>query len=390
MKGNAYIAALFRGGCIAVLFILTASLISVLVQGDHFMYDIVCTVFSVLSYHSFSFAFAYGNRLHIEEFITREDKTIHVSRELRLMLTTPSALLELLGTLSFVLAATLLGACSSIGTMFPVPIQGTWFPAVTLTPLCAAISLHARYEAARHFERLERENGLDKLLSRKWLPLRVLLLLLLYPITAPMAPLLAFVVLSIASIFAKVTALLTILGAIAAAALLILLVWGCKVLCGCYKRKRFIKRMQRSAQAHGYTVHRLVDPYRSFATSRNACTFTLMGEEEEIDCVVISTLNRRTPLIFTSPTDAQFLHRIGTKNHGVSLRHTFEFYHKGEGARVIIVDPSPKEVFVAEDGREKRVYCADVIWKMPVHDADSFIGCLERHCLITKDHFRRE
>ncbi len=393
-KKQMYVFSAFRGALIAICTFFVYSMIDLLIrlaivmdfqlfQGiELFVICIFCTAAVPLVFNSFSLAFAYSNRLHIESFLEREENIPTIRGELKAFFQDPIARTELIALSIIIFLGALLGIFTTFEGMFPsgMPI-GNILPAITITPVCVLLYLFSKYEAARYFAVLEREGKLDKLLSPSWLIVRIFILSVLYPVCAPMVPAVIYALLTGAFIFIKLSKLWTALGVIAALVLLISLIFSIKVLRGISKRRKFLKKARLVASTKGYDFCDLKTPYRSFLTAKDQCSFSLKLGDKSFDCVVISTLSKRVPLIFTSPTDAYFLHKIGTENHNFSLRHHIEFYHIGDGQKIIIVDPVPKKVLVSEDNRNKRVYCSDSIWGITVHDCDSFIGCMDRLCL---------
>ncbi len=389
-----FMGSVCRGAVVGALFVLVSfltfsafklalSMGHPLLRGlEPFVIFIFASALIPFIYNSVALAFAYSDSEHINEFLTREDKNVRFGRELLITFSSLGAMAEIVTTSLFVAMAAMLGAFPSVALMFPFPVPAAGLcPAILLAPICFTISLLSRFEAARYFYKLDEDDKIQKLLSPMWLVGRALLILVLYPITSPFVPIVLFAAISLFSIFAKISALLTVLGMLLGIAALILLIWGIRVLSCISKRKKFIKRLALSAKLNGYELKYLKTPYRSFATAKDHCSFTLSIDDEIYDCIMISTLWRSTPFYFTSPTDAYFLHRFGTENHNFSLKHNIEFYHTGGGKRIIIIDPVPKYVFVSEFGKSKRVYSSDDIWNITVYEKESFIGCMERRCL---------
>ncbi len=398
---NSYAHAILRGICIAGftiwLSIMTTFVIwgisvterSFLQEFEPYVLCIFCTAVLPFIFNSFALAFAYGDRRRIEEFLEREDRRVTLKGEMKRLFSSGTAIAELISVHLLLAVAALLGAFISFPKMWEggMPV-GNWLPAITLTPVFLILYLLSKYEAARYYSKLEKDGELEKLLTPRWLIIRIVILVILYPIVTPFAPIILYAGISAFSIIAKLSKIFTALGVVLGFLLLIFAFCGFKVLKGVLKRKKFYKRLRKTAADYGYELSEIKHPYRSFALSRSFASFSLKCEGKEFDCVCISTVWRGAALSFTSPTQACFLHRIGTKNHNFTLRHNIEFYHTGDGKRIIIVDPSPKNVIVSEFGKDVKLYCSDTIWGMTVHDADSFIGCMGRYCLDTSSKFQ--
>ncbi len=395
------VRSIWRGIIMSVIFVIMTMFISAMMQvlaitGQTFLKDlepfVICifsTAISPFLYNSICLAFAYSDRERIEEFLAREEKDIFFKDEMKVIFGSKTTLSEIIASTVVIGAAALIGAFISFGGMFPggMPL-GNLIPFAVMTPICFLISVNSKYEAARLFEKLERINDTEKLFTPWWFVKRIILIVVLYPTGAPLAPLLGFALFSFFNLIVEITEILTVLGAVSAVAIIAFLLWSVRVLNGISKRKKFFKRLKISVERAGYTLENIKTPYISFITSRSHCSFSLSLGEERFDCLMIGTLWKGVPLVFTSPTDARFEHRIGTDGHHFTVNHNIEFYHRGEGERIVIVDPVPKNVFVNEDRRQKRVTCTDTLWNVTVHDADSFIGCLERKCLTGSNKYR--
>ncbi len=400
-KRKLYIRAVCRGIVTVVASTILYLFISVLLQIvsmnesplfaslEPYVVSIFATAILPFIYNSFSLSFSYSDRDSINEFLEREEKEIYFKDEFKHIFTSGRFIAEFITEAVLTALFAALGFFISFGGMFPngMPL-GIFLPVICITPILFCLSVFSKYEAARFYSKLERENEIDKLLSVKWLINHLVLIMVLYPIAAPFSPLLVFAVYTIFKLILEITALFTVFTSVIIVLVLILIVWGIRVLRGISRRKRFIKRLLEISETEGYAVSKIKTPYRSFVTSKNHCSFTLTIDGESFDCLMISTLWYRTALIFTSPTDAHYAHVIGSETRNFTIRHRIEFYHRNEGEKIVIVDPVPKNVFVSEDNKQRRVNCTDTIWNISVHDADSFIGCAERRCLNKRNNLQ--
>lgn len=291
--------------------------------------------------------------------------------------------LEAAFTLLPMLLASLFGAFAELPRIFfpEGDMDGGLLPAVIIIPLCLVIFLLSKYEARRYWLKLWRENQLKKLDTGWRLFLRIAILTVMYPTVYPLAPLLIFAAISLGAIVAELTDALTVLGLILAVALLIGAVYGIKLLSAMRRRRKFLRQLKALCRESGITLSEIKNPYRSFVSEVNDCSFTLSYGEESFDCVVVSTLSRGVPFVFTSATGGYFRHRLGTANHFIGFSHHTSFFHSGEGRKIVIVDPAPKEIFIEDLGTVKAIIPWDSIFGFTVHDAVSFLGGLGRRCL---------
>jgi hypothetical protein len=147
------------------------------------------------------------------------------------------------------------------------------------------------------------------------------------------------------------------------------------------KRKRFIKKLVQIASEEGAELSPIRNPYKSFIDASSDCSFTVKYGDEEFNCILISTLNKNTPFIFTSSTGGYFRHRLGTRGHHIDLSHVISFYHKGGGRRIVILSPTPKRIFIEDMGVSKEIIDWEHIFGFTLHSEESFLGGLDRRCL---------
>lgn len=393
-KRDEIITSILRSIAAFVCFIAVSSLTSFIIQYftaaghdlltslKNYVVHIICTVGSILIFYSVELAFSTSDKYGIADFLERESKDVSLPSEIKKAFTCKRSLCEITVTHTLIAISAILGAFPYIGGMFleKMPTYG-YFPALVLTPICLICTLLAKYEAARHWKTLDHENNMEKITAPSWFIIRIITVILIYPTVLPLSPLLGYMIYSIGAIFVQMTVVMTAIGAVLALIALILLLWASSLIRGICKRRKFLKKLKQIAYDNGYTLCDISFPYRSFATSSDHCRFLLMLDGKSYGCVVISTVRKRTPLVFTSANDAHFLHRIGTKDHGITLRHGIEFFHPVADEKITIVNPSPKRVFAAEGSSQRVVYCSDRIWGFTVHDAESFLGAVERKCL---------
>ena len=350
----------------------------------NFAIYITCTVGAILIFNSFASAFSVYDRNARYEFIESEYRDIRFLRDLRQILSSKEFIAEAAVCITLIFTVSLAGVFPEIGGIFfpDGSKRAGLFPALILTPICFAVLLLAKYEAMRYWHKLEREKDIEKLDSPGRFVIRVAVIVILYPIIFPFSPLLVFMIWSLISIIVGVTNSLGVITAIAAAVAIILTVLGISLLSAISKRKKFIKALKSITGERGYTLSEITHPYLCFIKSTQRCGFILETEGQKYDCIIISTLHKRTPLIFKSPTDAYFRHRIGSKNHHFTVNHNIEFYPNGEGKQLVIVNPMPKNRVFIEDGPlETQVISGDKLWSFVLYDATSFLSAIDRDCL---------
>lgn len=293
-----------------------------------------------------------------------------------------------------------------------------WLPTLIMLPLTFLLTLWRRYEAERYWHHLKRANSTEKLYRVSRLLFRFVLIIVLYTIFYPVAPAMGLVFVSLSAFFVLLIDFLSLLGFVLAVAIFILLLCGIYTLRSISKRKKLIKRLREVSAESGYTLSEIKRPYASLFKKVKECSFTLEKDGKVFSCRLIGSPWQRAPMFFVSDSLAYFRHRIGTKNHHLTLLSTFEYDFEGDGDKIILVNPVPRRIYVSNDerlegnydvdpsvsttayaGHERAPYLAlrhglrknaksvrelvpgDKIWGYAIYNTTSFISAIDRKCL---------
>ncbi len=243
------------------------------------------------------------------------------------------------------------------------------------------INLNAKYETRRHWKQLYETRNLDTLDSRWRFALKGALILILYPFTIPLSPVLVFVLINAYTVLSAVLGLFSATGLIIFALLLVFFILALPKLRALRTRRKFIKRLRLSVERSDYELCDLYCEGGIGLGKTGGLRFTLKYGEKIYSCRLLPIEKRRLPLYFTGEKHAHFLYKIGGKNHFISLARHFEYGVEGNGKPILILAPEPKYVFVSSDGGEKRLFTGDRMWRFTVFEGDSFFGAMDRHCL---------
>ena len=343
---------------------------------------IICSVAAIFIFNSVSLAFATFDKNEIKNFLEREEPQIHLTKEITSILKTPHLLLEIAISLIFTSVTALLGGFYEIGGIFfESAHRGGWFPTVILLPICFTCSILAKYEARRYWMKLNRENNLEKVTRPYAFILRMVIILFMYPLLFPLAPIMAAAVYSAFAILFTLFRALTIVGLIIVIILIPIVFILIPYLRFVKRRKRFFKKVSKIAANEGYTLSNVKNAYKYFDKSGKTCSFDLTLQDKTYNCLVISTARRRIPLIIDSPTSAFFEHKLGTDGHNFSMNRNIDLFLHGDGVKILIILPSPKHVFVTDGKHRKRLSQSEKIWDYTVHDDVSFLGSMGRKSL---------
>ena len=99
-------------------------------------------------------------------------------------------------------------------------------------------------------------------------------------------------------------------------------------------RKRFIRDLKRFAEENQYILSEIYYPVASIFRHYDGYSFLLKKDNREFTCRLLATVNKRTPVVFTSAESGYYRHRIGGKKHHITIQHKFDYgFDKGEYLR---------------------------------------------------------
>ncbi len=338
---------------------------------------LTASVSAIFIFNSVALMFSTFDNDEIENFLEREVKSVSFRDETKLLFSTPHILAEIITTLSLVSVTAVIGGFSEIGNIFfNGAHRGGWFPLVIITPICFLLVLTSKYEARRYWCYLNKTCNLERVTSPKSFYKRFALIFFLYPIVFPYSPLLVFFAISLCSIIVSLFGALTLIGFFVLVCACITFGLLLPAIKSSRRKRKLINSVNEIAKESGYTVK-----WHSDNANKRVFKFDLTLGEKEFNCLVIATKRKGVPLIFTSATNAYFEHRLGTREHHISINRQIDFFLHGNGTKIIIVNPSPKYVFVTDGLKMQKVSSSDRIWNHTVHDNVSFLGSMDRKCL---------
>ena len=309
---------------------------------------------TLLVFSSFSNLFSVFDTQERRRFFEKERKSFLAKTELLEILKSSDFITEGAVCLSLTLISAALGLYPEIAGIFfsGGEHRSGYFTPLTLVPLLFFIFLFTKYEARRYWLALYQRHSLDELSIAK-LVVTLLAIIFLYPTVFPLAPILGFMAVTAFNLFLTISKTLTVIGTLIAVLLVIFALISVLYITAMLKRRKFIRALRGICLANGYELSRISKPYKSFFGSECKESFRIRMGEREFECTLISTVDRLVPLVFTSPTDAQFTRRLGTKRRHIDINHPISFFPAGDGEQILIINPTVKFIFVT-DGIEMR------------------------------------
>ena len=334
---------------------------------------------TLLVFSSFSNLFSVFDTQERRRFFEKERKSFLAKTELLEILKSRDFITEGAVCLSLTLVSAALGLYPEIAGIFfsGGEHRSGYFTPLTLVPLLFLIFLFTKYEARRYWLALYQRHSLDELSIAK-LVVTLLAIIFLYPTVFPLAPILGFMAVTAFNLFLTISKTLTVIGTLIAVLLVIFALISVLYITAMLKRRKFIRALRGICLANGYELSRISKPYKSFFGSDCKESFRIRMGEREFECTLISTVDRLVPLVFTSPTDAQFTRRLGTKRRHIDINHPISFFPAGDGEQILIINPTVKFIFVTDGIEMRELEGAQRLWSFTVYRDFEFLGALER------------
>ena len=362
--------------------------------------------------------FATYDKRAMKKFLLSNPKKIRIRESFKIDLTSREYWVEAIPLFFFTIIGTLVGWYPEVSGSFSATGASAvllyLLPIIIMPALTFFLTLWRRYEARRYWLHLLRIDNVDKLYGPIRLFIRCITIPLLYICFYPLAPSLGLVFVSISTLLILFIDFLSLIGFLLAVICIIILCLGISALRAIRKRAKFTKWLLAVAEENGYTVSQIKRPYASLFVKRRECNFTLSKDNKIFSVHFIGSFWQRAPLFFVSDSRAYYMHRIGTKNHHITLLSTFDYDFDGEGDKILLLNPVPRAMFAANDenltgvgvlpfgigapdsrysalfrgviGRHersstRRLEPGDKIWSYAVYNSTALISAIDHECL---------
>lgn len=379
--------------CLVIKLICNFSALSSYVGGEGFFADtppyfvhIVCFLTSLIIYYFVTRAMSNYNGRLMDEYLCEGERNLGFFKNLKSLFGNSEFMIEALVATFIMFIGGAVGASYEIAGMFHFAdgfsknstgfIPG--FVTAALTFLFYSIS---KADAYGFWDSLKKEDEREKVRRRVSLILKLAILFVLCPIIATVMPLLPLALVTLGALIYAIILAVSLPLFIGSVVLIALLVWLTFFLTKVLFRRRFISGILNTVRDIDAKITVMRNPYLSLITRRRIFSFDIELEGRLYCCVNISSKHRWTPICFTEDGRGYHKHVIGTKRHNITVKDFFEFDTPSGGVPILIVTPTPKEVFISDEYGEKRLFNADRLWRWTAYDKEAFLGALGRKIL---------
>ena len=279
-------------------------------------------------------------------------------------------------------------------------------PFLFIIPLTFLSSFLSRTEVLRYWHYLDRTGDIKKVESVTRMIIKAILVFVLYIFVFPLSPIALMLFLAPFAILWALIDFFTVIGAIALAILIPSVVIGIMILRALSIRKKLFKKLKAAAAYSKTTIFEIQNPYKSLFNPKIECYFNLKKDGKIYSCRVVGTFWQRAPFFITTERHAYYRHRIGTKEHNITMYSNIEYGFDKEGKKIVILNPVPRKIYAAHDkysepappdegmlsgvlrrtsNRKKeaarKIEPADKVFDYVIYNSTAFVGAVERQCL---------
>ena len=373
------LSALVLKSTVSFAILLTYAANTLVEDMPNYLMYIVVFISSILVYNSvFSLFLTFDKTACQSFFDTAEGNTDFISalksKSFLIQITTVSLLMAVISAL---------GAAPEIAGMFyfesgKSPYSTGIIPLSATLILVPIIFIFQKYEAARYWKILKKEGNLQEIENKKKIVFRAAVICIAYPLVLPYLPTVAYFLISL---FRIAITLFSAPAVIIFIVVVILSLFFIKILISLNKRRLLLKRLRTLSKELSIELSDIKNPYRSLLNYRKSCSFTMKTMDDLFHCTLLGTTRRGVPVCFTSENTGYYRYRIGTKKHNITLEKQFEYGKETKGKKIVVICPTPKEVLLCDQNKEKRLFNAEKMWDSIVYEADAFLAAIDRECL---------
>ena len=146
------------------------------------------------------------------------------------------------------------------------------------------------------------------------------------------------------------------------------------------KRRRLLRRLRKFCQENAYELLNVKQCIRTLFFPCVGANFTLKKDGVQYDCRLISSMGRHSPLLFREEGTVTCTHVL--RLFSLNLFHydfTYDYQFEGTGMKILILLPSPIEVFVSGYGVTQLAFSGSRIADCIIYGGTDFLNALERN-----------
>ena len=147
-------------------------------------------------------------------------------------------------------------------------------------------------------------------------------------------------------------------------------------------RKKLLKNLKSLCTEQNFELSEIKNPYSFIFFPIAGANFTVTAHGKTYCCKLLGSVSRGASIVFDAEGNAVFVHTLKFKKvELLHYAHRTDYSFESEDDKILIVCPTPLELFVGEGGKNRQIDTGESIWGYKVYNSTGFLRSLELDCI---------
>jgi hypothetical protein len=168
----------------------------------------------------------------------------------------------------------------------------------------------------------------------------------------------------------------------------VIIVWIFSYISAYNSRKRFIHELKKLCRENDFSLSEIKKPFSFIFACIGGYNFTVEAHGKKYDCKFLSGIHKNAPVMFDLFGAGVWIHYFRIRGKELfKYVHRFEYAFESENHKILIISPTPREMFLGENMHRRRVDTGDSIGEYKLFNENGFLRSLELGVLDAKGKF---
>ena len=147
-------------------------------------------------------------------------------------------------------------------------------------------------------------------------------------------------------------------------------------------RKKLLKNLKNLCTEQNFELSEIKNPYSFIFFPIAGANFTVTAHGKTYCCKLLGSVSRGARIVFDAQGNAVFVHTLKFKKvELLHYTHRTDYSFESENDKILIVCPTPLELFVGEVGKTREIDIGEAFWGYKVYNSTGFLRSLELDCI---------
>lgn len=153
-------------------------------------------------------------------------------------------------------------------------------------------------------------------------------------------------------------------------------------------RKKFIHNLKNLCREKGFVLSDIQNPYSFIFRCNSGFNFSVSAHGKTYDCKFLSGIHKKSPVMFDLFGAGVWLHYFRIRGKEIfKYVHRFEYAFESKHSKILIISPSPREIFLGENNHRRRIDTGETIGKYKLFNEQGFLRSLELDVIESRGKF---